>query len=59
MTFRIEVTYAAGNTQEHPGLTAAQMGSGAFAFLRDLVNLQGEGVTRVVVAIEDDAAAQA
>lgn len=52
MTFCIEVTYAAGNTQRHEGLTADQADTGAGAFVHDLTYLDGEGVRRVVIEKE-------
>lgn len=51
--YRLTVTYAAGHDQDHPGLSAEQAEIGTGAFLRDLLNLKGEGITRLVVEIED------
>lgn len=52
MTYRIVVTYAAGNSQEHSGLSAEQVETAAGAFLRDLLGLAGAGVARVEVEAE-------
>lgn len=53
MPYRIAVTYAAGNTQEHVGLSPEQAEQGAGAFLRDLINLRGAGVRAVTVTLDD------
>lgn len=53
MTYKLTVTYAAGHDQEHPGLTAERAEMGVGAFLRDLIGLEGEGITRLVVEIEE------
>ena len=52
MTFKLTVTYAAGNDQEHPGLDYNQAFVGAQAFMRDMNSLGGKGCTKVVVEIE-------
>jgi hypothetical protein len=51
-TYKMAVTYAAGNTQEHPGLTEDRMLVGVEAFLRDMTNLEGRGVARLAIEIE-------
>lgn len=50
--YRLEVTYAHGNTQEHKDLTPDQAEIGTGAFLSDLLHLRGEGITRLVVEIQ-------
>lgn len=50
--FRLEVTYAAGHTQEHAGLDAQQIETGVGAFSRDLAYLEGRGITRLVAELE-------
>jgi hypothetical protein len=52
MDFKLTVTYAAGHSQEHPGLSAEQLETGTGAFLRDLLNLEGRGITRLVAEID-------
>lgn len=52
MTFKLTVTYAAGHDQEHTGLSAETVEQGTGAFLRDLINLKGEGITAFKVEIE-------
>lgn len=52
MTYKLIVTYAGGNTNEHPGLSAEQAETGAGAFLRDLLNRRGAGVVRVTVEVD-------
>lgn len=51
-TFKLTVTYAAGHSQDHPGLSDDQAVQGAGAFMRDLVGLGGTGITRLVVEVE-------
>lgn len=53
MTYKLTVTYAAGHSQEHPGLTAEQIETGTGAFVRDLALLKGRGITKLVAEIED------
>lgn len=55
-TFRLTVVYAAGNAQEHEGLTLAQADTGLGSFSRDLFRLKGAGVRSVKVEIEPVAA---
>jgi hypothetical protein len=52
VTYKITVTYAAGNTEEHPGLSAAQAENGIGAFARDLLYLEGEGARSVTLEAE-------
>jgi hypothetical protein len=54
--FKLAVTYAAGNTQEHTGLNEAQAQIGLSAFVRDMVSLDGRGVRAVSLEIEKEKA---
>lgn len=51
-TYRIDVTYAPGNTDERTGLTPDIAEPGAQAFLRDLFSQEGRGVARIVIEVE-------
>ena len=51
-TFKLTVTYAAGHDQEHTGLTADQIEDGT-GFLRDLIALEGRGITKMVIEVEE------
>lgn len=50
--YKLTVTYAAGHDDSHEHLTPEQVESGTGAFLRDLIHLEGKGITRLVVEIE-------
>lgn len=53
MTYRLEVKYASGGEpQVHEGLDADQADTGAGAFLRDLLSLEGAGVARLTIEAE-------
>lgn len=52
MSYKLTVRYAAGHEQEHAGLTDEQVEIGTGAFLRDLLTLRGEGITKLIVEIE-------
>ena len=53
VTYKISVTYAAGNTHEHTGLTIVQAEHGVNAFTSDLLYLQGKGVAKFVLEMEE------
>lgn len=53
VTYRLEVTYAAGHTQEHTGLTSEQIEHGIGAFGSDLAHLEGRGITKLVAELEE------
>lgn len=46
--YKLSVTYAAGNTQEHFGLDGPALYSASSAFLNDLIGLEGSGIARLV-----------
>lgn len=51
-TFTLLVTYAAGHTDLIKHLTPRQLEDGLGAFSRDMMNLEGQGVTRLEAYIE-------
>ena len=51
-SFSLSVRYAAGNEVVTTGLTAAQMHGAAAEFIRDLIGLEGQAITRVIVEVE-------
>lgn len=54
MTYRLTVTYAAGHDSVHTGLTPEQADSGSYAFTNDLITLEGQGITKMVLEVEND-----
>lgn len=53
MTFRVTVTYRGTDEQVHEGLSDQQVDSAAYAFTSDMVHLKGQGVTKLVIEIEE------
>jgi hypothetical protein len=51
-TYRVEVTYRQGEAHVHKGLTAEQAIQASFSFPHDLVYLEGRGVWRFVLEVE-------
>lgn len=51
--YKLTVTYAAGHDQEHRDLSKEQADMGTGAFLSDLLNLEGRGITKLVVETQE------